>query len=247
MHYIIGIDEAGRGPWAGPVVAGGCMIAATIFSDIRDIFPWLDDSKKLSEKMRENFYNTLEFLAHENRCHLSFSYRDADRIDTIGIRNATKESIEDVILSLLQFLSGEDTYEIWIDGCDNFVFESFHGDYRFAKKHKKYWWKALDDGSGEETVWVKRKSNEEYNNSLSYLIHGDSLHPIISLASIIAKVIRDRMMCEYNEDFPEYGFKSHKGYGTRKHQEALINYGITFLHRKSYAPVKRLISGLSRV
>lgn len=91
----------------------------------------------------------------------------------------------------------------------------------------------------------KQKNLISYNSyliAISYVIHGDSLIPAISAASIVAKVIRDRMMCDFHEDFPQYGFDSHKGYGTRKHQDALLNYGITHIHRKSYAPVKRLIS-----
>ena len=77
---------------------------------------------------------------------------------------------------------------------------------------------------------------------ISYVIEGDINVPAISAASIIAKVLRDRIMCEYNEDFPEYGFGSHKGYGTRKHSASLLNYGITPIHRKSYAPIRALIS-----
>lgn len=91
----------------------------------------------------------------------------------------------------------------------------------------------------------KQKNLISYNSyliAIFYIIHGDSLVPVISAASIVAKVIRDRIMCEFHEDFPQYGFDSHKGYGTRKHQDSLINYGITPIHRKSYAPVKRLIS-----
>lgn len=75
-----------------------------------------------------------------------------------------------------------------------------------------------------------------------YRIGGDKSSLAISAGSIVAKVTRDRMMCDFHEDFPEYGFDSHKGYGTRKHSEALLHYGITPLHRKSYTPVKRLIS-----
>lgn len=65
---------------------------------------------------------------------------------------------------------------------------------------------------------------------------------MVAAASVVAKVIRDQMMCDFHEEFPVYGFNEHKGYGTTKHQEALINYGITPIHRKSYAPVKTLIS-----
>ena len=70
---------------------------------------------------------------------------------------------------------------------------------------------------------------------------------MVSAASVIAKVVRDQMMCDFARDFPGYGFDSHKGYGTRKHHEALVNYGITPIHRKSYAPVKALISSATSV
>ena len=81
----------------------------------------------------------------------------------------------------------------------------------------------------------------ENQRMLTYLIAGDKSVPVISAASVIAKVSRDRLMCEYSEKFPVYGFETHKGYGTKKHRDALINYGITSIHRKSYEPIKRLI------
>ena len=84
-------------------------------------------------------------------------------------------------------------------------------------------------------------------NSITYLIGGDALSPVISAASVVAKVTRDRMMCDFHEDFPEFGFFEHKGYGTRKHRESLLNYGITPLHRKSYEPMKSLILNSSSV
>lgn len=110
------------------------MIQAELTDRIPIIFPELDDSKKLTEKKRESIYGAIEYLSHQQECQFTFAYREASRIDEIGIRRATKECMEDIILSLTQFLSPDDTYEIWIDGCDNFTFESFEGEYSFAKK-----------------------------------------------------------------------------------------------------------------
>jgi ribonuclease HII len=79
-------------------------------------------------------------------------------------------------------------------------------------------------------------------NKVQYIIRGDLTQKIISAASIVAKVSRDQIMCDFSVDYPQYAFHLHKGYGTEKHEQALLHYGISPLHRKSYAPVKRLIS-----
>lgn len=114
-------------------------MAVSESTHISTLFPGLDDSKKLSEHEREHMHATIEHLSHKQSCQYTFAYRDADRIDDIGIRMATKETMEDVILSLTQFLNPKDTYEIWIDGCDNFTFETLDSDlsYHFAKKKKR--------------------------------------------------------------------------------------------------------------
>jgi ribonuclease HII len=88
---------------------------------------------------------------------------------------------------------------------------------------------------------------KQHSRQCSYVIEGDSLVPCISAASIIAKVSRDRLMCEFDKEYPGYSFWLHKGYGTKKHMDALLNNTITNIHRKSYAPVKKLISTSSRV
>ncbi len=83
------------------------------------------------------------------------------------------------------------------------------------------------------------------HQKVRYIVRGDLTEKCISAASIIAKVIRDRRMCDFSVEYEGFSFDLHKGYGTRKHQEALMVYDITTLHRKSYAPIKRLISGNS--
>jgi ribonuclease HII len=307
-HYIIGIDEAGRGAWAGPVVAGGFMIDRELFSHIHETINGIKDSKKLDRKKREDIFSTIEYLSHKSECQFTFAYRDADVIDSIWIREANRECMEDIILSLMQFIDSDDTVEIWIDGCDNYSFAVESFEYVFAKKKKRWpWWytksgesdgypeeKQHTGGSGvkhclsgddnqihdsfsslsfpgliagnlsipdsrlrhsgmteiSEVNWnksMKKTHLWKEKNSISYLINGDDLHPIISLWSIVAKVVRDRIMCEYSEDFPLYRFHEHVGYGTKKHQEAMNNYNITSIHRKSYAPVKRLISTVSSI
>lgn len=189
----------------------------------------------------------IEKMQDESRCQYSFASRDAIDIDSLGIREANRQCMQDVMLSLLQFTDDTDTIRIMIDGCDNYRFESLDADYGFAQRSKK------KDKIGQETSlstekWLAWNDEDEIGKcisqkiTISYHIQGDLLFREISLASIVAKVVRDRMMCEYSEDFPEYWFSLHKGYGTRKHQDALLNYGITPLHRKSYAPVKALIS-----
>jgi ribonuclease HII len=78
--------------------------------------------------------------------------------------------------------------------------------------------------------------------SMEAIIKGDGLIPAISAASIIAKVARDEEMCDWDKVYPEYGFAAHKGYPTKQHREALLKYGVTPIHRRSFAPVKKLLA-----
>lgn len=95
-------------------------------------------------------------------------------------------------------------------------------------------------------ILIDGRDNYEFEgvskNLVRYIVRWDLTEPVISAASIVAKVNRDRIMCDFSKDYPEYHFSLHKGYGTKKHHEALLYYGIHPLHRKSYAPVKALIS-----
>jgi ribonuclease HII len=221
--YHIWVDEAGRWPWAWPVVAGG-FLCETWFDFGQ--FSWkINDSKKIQEKNRENLFSDIERIMGYGWCRYTFSYRDAEVIDSIGIREANRQCMEEVIIWLLQYIEEEEEIHIHIDGCDNYIFGVDNFEYIFAKKKE---WRKIN-------IWNPK--------TIEYIIHGDALIPEISCASIVAKVTRDRMMCDFHEDFPLYWFDSHKGYGTSKHHLALLNYGITPIHRKSYAPVKKLILG----
>ncbi|MCH2189230.1 ribonuclease HII, partial [Candidatus Gracilibacteria bacterium] len=199
----IGVDEAGRGPWAGPVVASAfCFDPENMPS--KDIIKQVGDSKQLSSKKREALY---PILIH----HGIFGVGVVDNylIDTINIRQANREAMRRAILELMQKLGlpkKKCSYEILIDGRDNYHFE------------------GLD-------------------TQPSYIVGGDGKVLEIGAASIIAKVFRDKMMTAYGSLYPDFGFETNAGYGTKKHQAALkSSRHITGIHRQSYAPIRKLLS-----
>ncbi|MFZ4541373.1 MAG: ribonuclease HII [Rickettsiales bacterium] len=182
---VCGVDEAGRGPWAGPVVAAAVMLGA------QDRIPsGLNDSKKLKHAAREALFTQL--LA-ANITH-GIGIATAEEIDTLNIWGATQ-------LAMCRAVSGLQIAPdiALIDG----------------KLHPK--------GMACETRPI---------------IGGDGISLSIAAASILAKVTRDRMMAEYAQDYPQYGFEKHVGYGTKQHQEALAAHGPCPLHRTSYAPIR---------
>jgi ribonuclease HII len=182
---IVGVDEAGRGPLVGSVVAG-----AVILPNDFDL-PELTDSKKLSEKKRETLYTLIT-----QQCQWAVGESSPQEIDEINILQATMLAMKRAVENL----------------------------------NIKY-----------DQVLVDGNRCPELENCQS-IIKGDLTEPVISAASIIAKVTRDWQMFELDKLHPEYGFAQHKGYGTKVHLEALKIYGaIEQQHRFSFAPIKRLI------
>ena len=186
---IGGIDEVGRGPLVGPVVTA-CVILPEDF-----VLDGLTDSKKLSEKKRDMFYD----IIMEKAISVGIGIMDEDVIDKVNIYEATK-------LAMYQ-------------AVDNM---SVKPDY------------ILIDAMKLDKLDVPSTS----------IIKGDLKSITISAASVIAKVTRDRMMYELDSKYPMYGFKSHKGYPTKKHIEAIHKYGIIDGYRKTYGPVKDVINNV---
>ena len=188
---VIGVDEAGRGPLVGSVVA-----AAVAFPpDFR--IDGLTDSKKLSEKKREALYNQIT-----RECYWSFAQSNSNEIDQINILEATMLAMKKAVEQLMLL---------------------------------------LEDNSQTISVLVDGDRCPDIENCRA-IIKGDLTQPVISAASIIAKVTRDRQMIALDQEYPEYGFSRHKGYGTKEHLEALANFGpIQGQHRFTFAPVKKLI------
>ncbi len=214
MKYIVGIDEVGRGPIAGPVAVCAFVCARQDLAHIVDNIDLpLRDSKKLTKIQREKWFTYLKEQKKNNFCDFAVSFVSAQNIDKFGInpsiQKALNKSLEKIVTSLNQnsfLFTPEGPYEI-----KNFDLQTSLSIY-------------LDGGL---------KAPKEYINQET-IIKGDELHPVISCASIIAKVSRDYVMAEYAKDYPDYGFEKHSGYGTKAHYSAIKKHGQTVLHRKTF-------------
>ncbi len=182
--WICGIDEVGRGPLAGPVVAGAVILP----KDCHILY--LNDSKQLSEKKREELYDVIM----EQAVSTGLGYVPPERIDEINILQATYEAMRQAVSRLTP------APDI-----------------------------LLNDAVTIPGIAIKQVP----------IIKGDAKSISIAAASIIAKVTRDRLMVQYDEIYPEYGFASNKGYGAQAHIEALKKYGPTPIHRRSF--IKNLV------
>lgn len=194
MKYVVGVDEAGRGPLAGPVAVG--VIAVAEGYDILAAFPGLNDSKKLSEKKREALFKILQEEIRAGNVRATVTLSSASIIDGKGIAYAVRHGVNTGVRKLLPV---PEEGKVWLDGS--------------LKAPPEY---------EQETV-----------------IGGDGLVPAIMLASIAAKVTRDRMMLKVDGEHPLYGFAKHKGYGTKSHYEALMQYGPCAMHRMSFLHLDR--------
>ena len=179
VQWIAGIDEAGRGPLAGPVVA-----AAVILDPKQPVYG-VDDSKKLSPKRRA----ALKLEIEQKAIAIGVGIVDVETIDRINILQATKQAMREAIAKLSP-----------------------------APEH------LLLDAVTLEDLNIKQQA----------IIKGDALSVSIAAASIIAKETRDDMMRAYDQLYPQYGFASHKGYGTKAHIEAIRTYGALSIHRRSF-------------
>lgn len=189
MRFMLGVDEAGRGPLAGPVAVG--VVAVPTGFIVGKEFPGVADSKKLSEKKREKIFEMLEKRAEQGDMRFTVEFESAETIDTKGIVFAVSRALSRGVNILAPDSA---LVRIQLDG-------SLHAPPEYA----------------QETI-----------------IDGDELVPLISLASIAAKVLRDRLMIELSKQYPQYGFEKHKGYGTALHYEMLKKFGPCAIHRKTF-------------
>ena len=206
FRYIAGVDEVGRGPLAGPVVT-----AAVVLPEDFDVLG-VDDSKKLSEKRREELYNQIL-----DKCVAwGIGMMDHKVIDEINILQATKAAMRQAI-----------------GNCDAMLAERCGGaaGTREASAHENA---AHESAARIEYVIFDAVKIEDLGRPQEAIIKGDAKVLAIAAASIVAKVTRDRYMRRMAEEYPEYGFASHKGYGSGAHIEALKKYGPCEIHRRSF-------------
>jgi len=201
--YVIGVDEAGRGPLAGPVVAAS--LVCLDIDVLKDSEIDARDSKALSEKKREKIYE--EIISNPTKYQYDVICIDHERIDEINILRATMEGMHTSIENLLKKLD-------------------FPEDKEERDKVLAY---ALVDGN---------KTPARVSIPTRAIVKGDAQVHSIALASIVAKVTRDRMMVEFDKEYPGYGFAKHKGYGTREHIMNIHKLGPCPIHRMSFKPLK---------
>ena len=188
-NYIAGCDEAGRGPMAGPLVASSVILKNGFRLE------GLNDSKKLTPKMRDKLFDIIMKEAVE----VQITVVSVEDVDKMNVYAASKYAMTNCVKNFKQ-----------------------KPDY------------VLTDCMPLEEITSE-------GIEVLDLVKGDAKSATIAAASIIAKVTRDRIMDELDEKYPEYCFKKHKGYVTKLHREMLLKYGVSPVHRKSFAPVKELL------
>ncbi len=184
---VAGVDEVGRGPFAGPV------IAAAVILDRSDVPMGLADSKKLSKSKRELLYDQIMATSM-----VGIGEASVDEIDQFNILQATFLAMRRAVQSLPK-----------------------------TPDH------LLVDGNRDPKIIP----------STQLIVKGDNISFSISAASIVAKVTRDRQMCAHAETYPYYGWEKNSGYGTAQHRKGLTEHGVTPLHRRSFAPIRKLLEG----
>ena len=189
IRYVIGIDEAGRGPLAGPVAVGAVLIPATFnWGDVTGV----KDSKKLSAQKREAVFARMEELQAAEILRFAVAFTSAQIIDAEGIVPAVRSALMRAIEELKAL-----PHECQV---------------------------LLDGGLRAPVKFLNQQT----------IIKGDEKEPAISLASIAAKVQRDRLMEEMALSYPQYQFEVHKGYGTAAHQKAIKEFGLSEIHRRTF-------------
>lgn len=185
--YVIGIDEVGRGPLAGPVAVGALVATPRMLRRFRSI----KESKQLSEYEREEWYARIKLLDGKE-LHFAVSFVSADMIDKKGINFALRLALA---RSLKKLNVSPKSCEVLLDG----------GLY----------------------------APQEYRRQKT-IVHGDAKETVIAMASVVAKVLRDRRMVRLSKTHPHYGFAAHKGYGTKAHYRAIRKHGLSPEHRRSF-------------
>jgi ribonuclease HII len=193
---VAGLDEAGRGAWAGPVVSGVVCLPLQR-ADLAQTLEGVYDSKQITARVRAELIDRIKLTARG----WGVGRAEAAEIDVLGIVPATCRAME----RALDHMRAQ--------------FPQIQPDFLLLDSIR---WQELP----------------ERKIAYQAIVRGDSLSLSIAAASVLAKVTRDQWMVEYGEQYPQYGFAAHKGYGVPQHQKALRDYGASPLHRMSFAPLR---------
>ena len=214
---MIGVDEVGRGSWAGPIVAASSWIN---FQNYKLLPKDINDSKKISSKTRKKI-----ILSLNNSVKYSSAISTPEEIDRYGLTVANIIAMKRSLYCLFHSFN-ENTikkklnFKVYVDG------------------------NYMPDFSSIDITLKKNKIIKLDTHDLYSLVKGDAKSKTIALASIIAKETRDSIMRNYSLKYSQYKFNKHFGYGTAKHREAILEFGITPIHRKSFKPISTIYSAL---
>ncbi len=187
-NLIIGVDEVGRGPLAGPLAVGAFVASDRM---LKTNFSKVKESKQLSREQREEWFAKIKKLSLEKKVFYAVTFVSASVIDRIGLSKALRVAVA----SNLKKLDATVNTKIILDG----------------------------------SLYAPRKFKNQKT-----IIKGDEKEPLIALASVVAKVLRDKKMIRLSKKFPQYKFDIHKGYGTSLHYKMIKRHGISPIHRRSF-------------
>lgn len=207
---VIGVDEAGRGPFAGPVVAAAAYLPQAFYlsASVKRKTKLFNDSKQLKPEQREVFYEQIMEWREVGLLSVEYSAGSVEEIETLNILGATRLCMERSMNAL--------NVSLLPNGGTDPLFDSEF------------------DAQRPPLVLVDGKPLKPFPWEHRGVVKGDAQSLAIAIASIVAKVTRDRMMQDYDREFPQYGFARHKGYGTGEHCKAIMSHGPCKIHRPSF-------------
>lgn len=205
--YIVGIDEAGRGPLAGPVSVGVFCAQRSLLKRIHARGMILRDSKKLSPTLRDAWLSEIKKMQKRGKALFAFHFCNEKTIDKINISNAGNLAAGKAFEKIFNKLEDDTEFLFLLDA-------GLRIDVKYSKNAR-----------------LKKALQRSKTRSI---IKGDEREPAISLASIVAKVFRDAYMQKMAKKYPQYGFENHKGYGTKEHIENIKKHGPSPIHRRTF-------------
>lgn len=210
--WLIGIDEAGRGALAGPVVAGACVLTQEFFNSAEALTLSLavNDSKQLSVGLRTSLFGLIELLQSKGLLDVAVATSSVEEIAEHNILGATRLAMQRAVENLAARTSRWRLPQTVMEDA------------------------PLFDNSTDVKIIVDGRPLKPFPYAHEGIIKGDGKSLCIAMASIAAKVARDKLLCEIAQDFPLYGFPVHKGYATKAHREAILSHGPSPVHRKRF-------------
>jgi len=248
---VAGTDEAGRGPLAGPVVSAAFAVLAREDTEVRELLNRVHDSKAMTPAQRDEAYERLTDPKLAGRVAWSIRESSVPEIDKHNILQASLSSMASAVCSLeprpdCVLVDGScrppgllAVGEGWTQGRKQRPAVEWTPAGRQRRRSQKAS-KVVAEGSkpAASDGWLPKR--------VEAVVNGDALVPSISAASVLAKVHRDRIMVKMHKSYPQYGFDSHKGYGTKLHLDMIKKHGVKKVHRKSFAPVRKVLASLCK-